>query len=133
MPKRRKTKLPWLWLEGSEGEMECQLKCGCRLIRDYGGSGDPAFDMCPTHRAAGKALPITTYLVIGRCGVDDVPIRLCGTKAEANRLAKRTSQRAIFAAAAILGVDPLIFCNVSVVVFEDGVPIACYQVKEFRR
>ncbi|MHB2027018.1 MAG: hypothetical protein ACYCPQ_10380 [Elusimicrobiota bacterium] len=37
-----------IWLNSNEPEG--RLPCGCRLVRDERGSGDPAFYFCPGHR-----------------------------------------------------------------------------------
>jgi hypothetical protein len=42
--------LPDLWLEGEENEQVAIADCGCRLIRDYLDSGDPASFYCEKHR-----------------------------------------------------------------------------------
>jgi hypothetical protein len=54
-------KLPWLWLEtdgnpDGQPEMIGKAACGCKLYRFYNGSGDPAFEMCPMHKAAPEML-----------------------------------------------------------------------------
>jgi hypothetical protein len=50
--------LPDLWLESEDHEEIAVADCGCRLIRDYQDSGDPAFFYCEAHR---KALRPGTY------------------------------------------------------------------------
>jgi hypothetical protein len=45
--------LPWLWLEHDPMESERVAGCGCRLVRDHRDSGDPAFQQCALHAAAG--------------------------------------------------------------------------------
>ena len=42
--------LPDLWLEGEDKENVAVADCGCRLVRDYRDSGDPAFFYCEKHR-----------------------------------------------------------------------------------
>jgi hypothetical protein len=49
-------KLPWLWLEGEEDEQIAKADRGCKLIRDYLDSGDPAFFMCARHQRAFRLL-----------------------------------------------------------------------------
>jgi hypothetical protein len=39
---------PDLWMQ--EDETLAKLPCGCTVIRNYGGSGDPAMWLCTAHR-----------------------------------------------------------------------------------
>jgi hypothetical protein len=72
------------------------------------------------------------FLVLGRCALDDVPLRLCRSKAEALTLAGRvTEDDVVEAAAHVIEVDVATFINVAVVEFRDGVPRPMEIIKSF--
>lgn len=64
------------------------------------------------------------YLVIGRCGMDDIPMKLCKSLSDAYAFAEEVTERKIAQAAwKIMGVDVSIFCNISVLpIDEKGCP-----------
>jgi hypothetical protein len=71
------------------------------------------------------------YLVIGRCGMDDVPIRLCETQKQARRCAGRLLKWQIARyALRILDIDPSIFCSTGYVPFINGRPRPYVLVRE---
>jgi hypothetical protein len=76
--------------------------------------------------------PVFHHLVLGRCGMDDVPIRLLGDRQEAVNLAHTVTPAWIKRAARrVLELDVSIICNVSVVTFRNGIPTGFVVVKEF--
>jgi hypothetical protein len=78
------------------------------------------------------------YLVLGRCGMDDIPMKLFDCGPDKTRLAEATA----FALALtvediqqiaydVLLVDVSIFCNVSILTFgANGVPVESWVVKD---
>lgn len=60
----------WVWLTSAEDE--AMPDCGCRLIRDFLGSGDPAIRLCPLHCAAGELLSaLEGILKVANVRIDD--------------------------------------------------------------
>ena len=75
---------------------------------------------------------LSGILVIGRCGMDDIPMIFLPTRKEAVSYAKKvTLQRIADMAATVFCMDVSIFCNVSIVPFIDGVPSQFELVKDF--
>jgi hypothetical protein len=73
------------------------------------------------------------YLVVGRCGMDDVPVELCDDIWTARKVAKATTKSQINEIAGIVfSMDVSVFCNVAVVHFHNGEPTLCEIVKEFK-
>ena len=56
------------------------------------------------------------YLVLGRCGMDDVPLRLCATRKEADSFARTVTEDLVVRMAGdVFDVDVSVFCDVSIV------------------
>jgi hypothetical protein len=72
------------------------------------------------------------YLIVGRCGLDDTPIRFMKNRSVAEGLAQRTTVRTIRRHAAnVFGIGVSMFCNVSLVPFnKKGVPQPFILIKE---
>lgn len=48
-PHGRPTGQPYIWLQPDEEQATAD--CGCRLVRNHNGSGDPAVFLCDRHEA----------------------------------------------------------------------------------
>jgi hypothetical protein len=71
------------------------------------------------------------YLVIGRTNLDDVPVRLCETRDEAEGFANIVTGRVVHAIADIqLNVDGAGLINVAIVRFHNGIPDELHKVKD---
>lgn len=71
-------------------------------------------------------------LVLGRCGIDDIPVRYFELRAEAEEFAMALQPEQIQEIAAeIFNLDTSIFHAVSIVEFLDGVPIQATMVKSY--
>ena len=74
----------------------------------------------------------TDYLVIGRCGMDDVPLRLCSPRRAARVYALTVSEDQITdAGMEVMGVGLSMVCNVSILPFRNGKPGKAEVIKEF--
>jgi hypothetical protein len=74
----------------------------------------------------------TKYLVIGRCGMDDIPLRLADTLEDALYLAQSVTENVITRMARkVMEVDVSHICNVSIVLFKRGIAQRSLLVKEF--
>ena len=63
------------------------------------------------------------FLVVGRTNLDDVPLGLFGTKAEAEAFASGVTGDSIHVSAeSVMGVDRAGLINVGIVEFQNGVP-----------
>lgn len=72
------------------------------------------------------------YLVIARCGMDDIPMKLCPTRMLATTFAQQVVPETIMLAAGyVFDIDVSIFCNVSVVPINDaGIPQRVETIKD---
>ena len=71
------------------------------------------------------------YLVVVRCGMDDLPCRLFADKGKAEAFAKEPIEAEVDRVAKLLNLDVTDLCNVSVATFADGVMTACDIVRDF--
>jgi hypothetical protein len=63
------------------------------------------------------------FLVIGRCGMDDIPLQLCATREEALENARSVTGEDVLALApVVMGVDVSVFVSVCILEFRDGKP-----------
>ena len=75
---------------------------------------------------------LTGFLVIGRCGMDDIPIRMYEEKRIALRRANCLTTRYIAKyARRVMGGDVSIFCCSAIVPFINGVPQPVEIVREY--
>jgi len=63
--------------------------------------------------------------------MDDLPIRLCKTLKEAQRVAKATKPMPTDAIRRVFGVNCSTPFSVDIVQFVDGKPVACHSCKDF--
>lgn len=62
------------------------------------------------------------YLVIVRCGIDDLPLKLFGSFAEAEAFATAVGKNDVQTAKRVLNLDTSVFHGIDVIAFdEDGV------------
>jgi hypothetical protein len=79
-----------------------------------------------------RRLTMTGFLVIGRCIMDDVPLRLCATAQEAREFASVLNEGDVIAEAAdVLNVGVSDVIGVDIVEFRDGAPVARQVCKDF--
>ncbi len=72
------------------------------------------------------------YLVLARCGMDDIPMSLWDTYLAAKEFAEATTIMDVEKKASdVFEMDVSVFCNMCVVIFEDGEAVRVNLVKDF--
>lgn len=71
------------------------------------------------------------FLVVLSHTMDDLPIRLCGTKKQAEKVANETSEMPADEIRRVFSTDCSTPCNVSIVTYRKGHPVDCEVVKNF--
>ena len=75
---------------------------------------------------------LTGYLVVARCGMDDIPIKFVAEAWQADEVGKALTTRQIQRRAdKVFGVGVSVMCNVSIVPFVNGIPQLFTLCKEF--
>jgi hypothetical protein len=74
---------------------------------------------------------VNGFLVVVRCGSDDIPIRLCESRDEAQRVAGGLRRADVLEAETTLSIDVSVYHNVSVYTFQGGRLTDAVCVRDF--